>query len=127
MAHNLAPYVARGEPSEVMRDLLADGRSVSAVAYLDALARAPRYAAGLADIFDEYDAIVTPAAPAWRRSGLDATGDPAFCTLWTLTGLPALSLPMLTGTAACRSAYSSSVRRASDGGSCAPPARSSRC
>jgi Asp-tRNA(Asn)/Glu-tRNA(Gln) amidotransferase A subunit family amidase len=28
---------------------------------------------------------------------LSATGDPAFCTLWTLTGLPALSLPLLAG------------------------------
>jgi Asp-tRNA(Asn)/Glu-tRNA(Gln) amidotransferase A subunit family amidase len=29
--------------------------------------------------------------------GLRATGDPAFCTLWTLTGLPSLSLPLLAG------------------------------
>ncbi len=27
--------------------------------------------------------------------GLDATGDPVFCSLWTLTGLPALNLPLL--------------------------------
>ena len=26
-----------------------------------------------------------------------ATGDPAFCTFWTLTGLPALNLPILQG------------------------------
>jgi Asp-tRNA(Asn)/Glu-tRNA(Gln) amidotransferase A subunit family amidase len=25
------------------------------------------------------------------------TGSPMFCTLWTLTGLPALSLPLLKG------------------------------
>ncbi len=97
MAHNLAPLVARGEPSEVMCKLLAFGRSVSAVDYLAALAKAPRYAASLADIFDEYDAILTPAAPGIAPKGLDATGDPAFCTLWTLTGLPALSLPLLAG------------------------------
>jgi len=97
MAHNLAPLVARGEPSEVMRKLLAHGRSVSAVDYLGALAKAPRYRASLADIFDEYDAILTPAAPGVAPKGLSATGDPAFCTLWTLTGLPALSLPLLAG------------------------------
>ena len=97
MAHNLAPFVARGEPSEVMGKLLARGRSVSAVDYLAALAQAPRYAASLADIFDEYDAILTPAAPGVAPEGLGATGDPAFCTLWTLTGLPALSLPLLAG------------------------------
>jgi Asp-tRNA(Asn)/Glu-tRNA(Gln) amidotransferase A subunit family amidase len=97
MAHNLAPVVARGEPSEVMRKLLERGRSVSAVDYLAALAKVPRYAASLADIFDEYDAILTPAAPGVAPKGLEATGDPVFCTLWTLTGLPALSVPLLAG------------------------------
>jgi Asp-tRNA(Asn)/Glu-tRNA(Gln) amidotransferase A subunit family amidase len=97
MAHNLAPFVARGEPSEVMRKLLAHGRGVSAVDYLAALAKASRYASSLAEIFEEYDAILTPAAPGVAPKGLSATGDPAFCTLWTLTGLPALSLPLLAG------------------------------
>jgi len=97
MAHNLSPIVARGEPSEVMRRLLAHGGSVRAVDYLAALAKAPRFAASLAEIFDAYDAILTPAAPGVAPKGLAATGDPAFCTLWTLSGLPALSLPLLAG------------------------------
>jgi Asp-tRNA(Asn)/Glu-tRNA(Gln) amidotransferase A subunit family amidase len=97
MAHNLAPLVARGEPSEALRKLLAHGRSVSAVEYLGALAKAPNYVMGLANIFDAYDAIVTPAAPGVAPKGLGSTGDPAFCTLWTLTGLPALSLPLFAG------------------------------
>jgi Asp-tRNA(Asn)/Glu-tRNA(Gln) amidotransferase A subunit family amidase len=97
MAHNLASLVARGEPSEVLGKLLAEGRRVSAVDYLEALAAAPRYTASLSDIFDEYDAIITPAAPGVAPRGLDATGDPAFCTLWTLTGLPAVTLPLLAG------------------------------
>ena len=29
--------------------------------------------------------------------GLAATGSPAFCTLWSLTGSPAVSLPILQG------------------------------
>jgi Asp-tRNA(Asn)/Glu-tRNA(Gln) amidotransferase A subunit family amidase len=97
MAHNLAPFVARGEPSDMLRKLLSHGRSVAAVDYLGALAKAERYATGLTDIFDAYDAIVTPAAPGVAPKGLGSTGDPAFCTLWTLTGLPALSLPLFTG------------------------------
>ena len=97
MAHNLAPLVARGEPSEALRKLLAHGRGVVAVDYLGALAKVPRYGASLADIFDAYDAIVTPAAPGVAPKGLGSTGDPVFCTLWTLTGLPALSLPLFAG------------------------------
>ena len=92
-----SPLVARAEPSEALRKLLAHGRSVSVVDYLGALAKAQRYAAGLTDIFDAYDAIVTPAAPGVAPKGLGSTGDPAFCTLWTLSGLPALSLPLFAG------------------------------
>jgi Asp-tRNA(Asn)/Glu-tRNA(Gln) amidotransferase A subunit family amidase len=97
MAHNLAPLVARGEPSEALGKLLAHGRAVSAVDYLGALAKTQRYPAGLSDIFDAYDAIVTPAAPGVAPKGLGSTGDPAFCTLWTLSGLPAVSLPLFAG------------------------------
>jgi Asp-tRNA(Asn)/Glu-tRNA(Gln) amidotransferase A subunit family amidase len=97
MAHNLAPFVARGEPSEMLRKLLSHGRSVAAIDYLGALAKVPRYVASLAEIFDAYDAIITPAAPGVAPKGLGSTGDPVFCTLWTLTGLPALSLPLFAG------------------------------
>jgi len=97
MAHNLAPYLARGEPSEALRKLVAHGRGVAAVDYLAALAAAPRYAATLAEIFDAYDAILTPATPGVAPKGLGSTGDPVFCTLWTLTGLPALTLPLFAG------------------------------
>jgi Asp-tRNA(Asn)/Glu-tRNA(Gln) amidotransferase A subunit family amidase len=99
MAHNLSEIVARGDAtasSKVLRDLLAEGRAVSAVRYLAARADAQRYAAGIGEIFKEYDAIITPAAAGVAPKG-EATGSPAFCSLWTLTGLPALSLPLLSG------------------------------
>jgi Asp-tRNA(Asn)/Glu-tRNA(Gln) amidotransferase A subunit family amidase len=54
--------------------------------------------ASLDDLFMErYDAILTPAAPGVAPKGLDSTGDPRFCTLWTLLGMPALSLPLMQG------------------------------
>jgi Asp-tRNA(Asn)/Glu-tRNA(Gln) amidotransferase A subunit family amidase len=80
-----------------LRKLVAHGRGVAAVDYLSALAQAPRYAASLAEIFDAYDAILTPATPGVAPQGLGSTGDPVFCTLWTLTGLPALTLPLFAG------------------------------
>jgi Asp-tRNA(Asn)/Glu-tRNA(Gln) amidotransferase A subunit family amidase len=52
---------------------------------------------GFAEIFERCDAILTPAAPGAAPKGLGSTGDPAFCTLWTLCGMPALSLPLLQG------------------------------
>jgi Asp-tRNA(Asn)/Glu-tRNA(Gln) amidotransferase A subunit family amidase len=97
MAHNLAPFFAHGEPSEAMRKLLAHARKVSAVDYLAALDAARRLTNGIATIFDAYDAIITPAAPGVAPKGLASTGDPVFCTLWTLSGFPSLSLPLLAG------------------------------
>jgi Asp-tRNA(Asn)/Glu-tRNA(Gln) amidotransferase A subunit family amidase len=40
---------------------------------------------------------LTPSAPGTAPKGLGATGDPAFCTLWTLLGTPALNLPLMRG------------------------------
>jgi Asp-tRNA(Asn)/Glu-tRNA(Gln) amidotransferase A subunit family amidase len=98
MAHNLGALVDRGGEvsSKTLRDFLAEGRGVPAVRYLAARDNARRYAAGLAEIFKQYDAILTPAAPGVAPKG-EATGNPVFCSLWTLTGLPALSLPLLSG------------------------------
>ena len=98
MAHNLGGIVERGggASSKQLRDFLAEGRDVPAVRYLAARDNARRYAAGLGEIFKQYDAILTPAAPGVAPKG-EATGNPVFCSLWTLTGLPALSLPLLAG------------------------------
>ncbi len=98
MAHNLNPALERGGDvlSQVLRDLMADGRAVTAMRYLGARANARGYAAGIGDMFGEYDAILTPATVGVAPKG-DATGNPMFCSLWTLTGLPALSLPLLKG------------------------------
>jgi len=98
MAHNLGEVVERGGEgsSKQLRDFLAEGRQVSAVRYLAARAAARRYAAGITEIFKEYDAILTPASTGVASKGT-ATGNPVFCSLWSLTGLPALSLPLLSG------------------------------
>jgi Asp-tRNA(Asn)/Glu-tRNA(Gln) amidotransferase A subunit family amidase len=48
-------------------------------------------------IFARFDAVVTPAAPGEAPEGLGSTGDPIFCTLWTFCGVPAITLPLMTG------------------------------
>ena len=91
MAHNFGALVERGgdASSKQLRDLVAEGSQTSALRYLAARDGALRYRAGLADILKDYDAILTPSAPGVAPKGM-ATGNPAFNTLWTLTGLPAV-------------------------------------
>ena len=98
MAHNLGDNLDKGEVSPQFRDLVTEGRKTTAVEYLAALRDARRYAEGVAEVFQHADAIVTPSARGVAPKGMP-TGDPVFCTLWTLIGLPAVNLPVLTGEA----------------------------
>ena len=53
--------------------------------------------AGLERLFERYDAIITPATSGQAPLGLESTGSPAFCTTWTLTDIPAVSVSLLEG------------------------------
>ena len=97
MAHYLGDNADKGDAASAQfRDLIAEGRKTTAVQYLAAVRAARRYAEGLSEILQRADAIVTPSARGVAPKGT-ATGDPVFNSLWTLTGLPALNLPILTG------------------------------
>ena len=86
----------REQLSPQLRGLIERGREVRAVDYQRALRGVPGLLEGFEDLFlERYDAILTPAAPGAAPKGLDSTGDPAFCSLWSLTGMPAVTLPML--------------------------------
>jgi Asp-tRNA(Asn)/Glu-tRNA(Gln) amidotransferase A subunit family amidase len=98
MAANLELEWERGRDrlSESLRNQLARGREVRALDYQKALARIPALNHGFDELFARYDAVLTPATPGTAPK-FDSTGDPAFCTLWSLCGMPALSLPLMTG------------------------------
>jgi Asp-tRNA(Asn)/Glu-tRNA(Gln) amidotransferase A subunit family amidase len=100
MAANLEREWDKGRDrlSEKLRALLERGRQVTALDYQRALTRVAAVAAGFAELFEQrYDAIVTPSAPGSAPAGLDSTGDPSFCTLWTLCGMPAITAPLMQG------------------------------
>jgi len=78
-----------------LKEQIERGRSVKAVDYLKALARIPMVTEALDEIFDRYDAILTPAVTGAAPLGLESTGSPMYCTLWTFCGMPALNLPLL--------------------------------
>lgn len=79
--------------SQPLKDLVAEGAQVPAVAYGEALQRQADLRAEFATVMAGYDAILTLPASGPAPGGLVFTGDPAFCVPWTCLGVPAVSLP----------------------------------
>lgn len=73
---------------------LDEGRMIARADYETALLEREAAIAFFAEWLAEYDAVIAPAAPGPAPAGLGSTGDPSCCTLWSLTGFPALTLPI---------------------------------
>lgn len=99
LAKSLASIYDNGKDrlSDVLCAMIEEGQQCLAVDYNRARDMIEVLDAGLEQIFNRYDAIITPAAPGEAPEGLETTGDPIFCSLWTFVGLPAVSLPLLQG------------------------------
>jgi len=87
----------KGQLSDILCEMIERGQKVTAVDYNKAVARRSEYYHAFDRLFEEHDAIITPAAPGEAPTGLDSTGSPVFSTIWTYFGMPAISLPLLQG------------------------------
>jgi Asp-tRNA(Asn)/Glu-tRNA(Gln) amidotransferase A subunit family amidase len=83
--------------SASLRSQIERGRAVTSDEYQSALHRRDEIAQAFDGVLDSFDAILTPAALGTAPSGLGSTGDPIMCTLWTFTGQPAITVPLLKG------------------------------
>ena len=68
-------------------------QALSAAEYDDARRHAHRARRALKDLFSEYDALLTFSATG-IAPGPETTGDPRFNRLWTLMGVPCVTLPV---------------------------------
>lgn len=71
---------------------IAAGGEVTRVQYEADIAAAGRCRARIADVFRNYDVLITPSTPG-EAPGIETTGEPIFGLLWTLLRLPCLTLP----------------------------------
>jgi Asp-tRNA(Asn)/Glu-tRNA(Gln) amidotransferase A subunit family amidase len=99
LALNYAGEYATGKErlSSPLCQIIERGQATPAVEYLRAQRQASRLVQALDELLAEYDAILTPATPGEAPAGLQSTGSPTFCTIWTLCGVPAVSMPLLRG------------------------------
>lgn len=83
--------------SKELLDMVEEGRQISLAAYQEADETAMAITDMVDIILSPYDAVLTPATPSEAPTGLESTGSPIFCTIWSLCGVPAISLPVLRG------------------------------
>lgn len=99
LARSFGPEYRRGKDklSSILREMIERGQKVLAVDYNHAVSQIPILNHALDSTFEWVDAIVTPATTGEAPVGLESTGSPVFCTLWSLCGMPAITLPILQG------------------------------
>ncbi|HKY51392.1 MAG TPA: amidase [Candidatus Limnocylindria bacterium] len=88
------PKVARRPEivSVYAREQLAEGARIDHRAYAEALTARDRLVAAFLDWASGYDAILTPPAIGEAPTP-ETTGDPRFCSRWSLVGAPAITIP----------------------------------
>ncbi|UOD51302.1 amidase [Orrella daihaiensis] len=80
---------------ERTKSIVERGRQVNAFDYLKAKRAIEPVTAGFDEFFERFDAIITPASLGPAPKGLDSTGDSVMNALWSYTGMPAITLPLL--------------------------------
>ncbi|MEE2699600.1 MAG: amidase [Pseudomonadota bacterium] len=103
MDANLASYLGervRDFPDKFRAETIRrvnNGRDITASDYIKALNLAEAQAYAMDSLFDHYDVLLTPAAPGEAPTGLESTGNAIFNGMWTLIGVPAVTVPLLKG------------------------------
>jgi len=78
--------------SSTLKGFLADGARTPVSTYQSALALRRKLRTAFAAQMSPFDALLTIPTPGEAPS-LETTGDPRFCTAWTLIGAPAITIP----------------------------------
>lgn len=86
----------RDQMSDVLQSAMDEGKAVLARDYLAAMDWRELLNAALGPVFERCDAIICPAAPGPAPKGLESTGSAIFNGIWTLAGVPAVTLPLFT-------------------------------
>ena len=76
-----------------LQGIMTAGVAVTATQYDQAQAWVARCRAQLADVFQDVDVLLAPSAAGAAPQGLDNTGDPLFCRIWTVLHTPTVNIP----------------------------------
>ena len=76
-----------------LQGIVQAGLAVTPEQYDQAQALVARCRAQLADVFQDVDVLLAPSAAGAAPVGLDNTGDPVFCRIWTVLHTPTVNIP----------------------------------
>jgi Asp-tRNA(Asn)/Glu-tRNA(Gln) amidotransferase A subunit family amidase len=76
---------------------MAQGTLCAPERYDDGLAVAAECRRALSQVFDRYDVLLAPSAIGEAPKGLTSTGNAVFNRIWTLFGVPAITIPAAQG------------------------------
>ena len=76
-----------------LQDIVQAGLAVTPEQYDQAQAVVARCRAQLAGVFQDVDILLAPSAAGAAPVGLDNTGDPVFCRIWTVLHTPTVNIP----------------------------------
>ena len=80
--------------SSTLKDFIAEGTDTGAVVYLQALKLRLALKEELERFLEKYDALITPPTTGEAPATLEQTGNPTFCSIWSLCGVPAITIPV---------------------------------
>jgi Asp-tRNA(Asn)/Glu-tRNA(Gln) amidotransferase A subunit family amidase len=87
----------RDKLSSTLTEMIERGGQVLATHYNHSVDQITTLNGLLDEVFEAYDAILTPSTTGEAPVGLESTGNPIFCTIWTFCGTPAITLPLMQG------------------------------
>lgn len=83
--------------SDRLKKQMASGAVTDYDTYLESLECAQSCRIAFAGLMNDFDALITPAAPGEAPAGRETTGDATFNRPWTTMGTPCVTLPKYTG------------------------------
>ena len=99
MANSFQKYYkqAKNKLGKKLLEAIERGFKYSAGEYNEAKDFMEQSYKSYSEVFEDYYGGITPASTGVADKGLNSTGSPEFCTIWTYMGLPSISLHLLTG------------------------------
>lgn len=82
----------RAQVSDFLNAALDEGEAISDVEYRAALEKRLAMKRLFSGLMEDHDAVLTAPAPG-EAPTVETTGNPGLCTLWSLLGVPAITIP----------------------------------